>query len=53
MLLPCSVHGNSLRWLLWVEDSDNEHIYHSGEQGIAGYMLQSVYDNLYNTVCTL
>ena len=24
-----SVHGNSLRWYLWVEDSENERIYHS------------------------
>ncbi|KAL4422681.1 hypothetical protein ABPG75_008878 [Micractinium tetrahymenae] len=24
-----SVHGNALKWLVWVEDSDNEHIYHS------------------------
>ncbi|GAB4820015.1 hypothetical protein N2152v2_007061 [Parachlorella kessleri] len=24
-----NVHGTALRWLLWVEDSDNEHIYHS------------------------
>ena len=22
-------HGNALKWLLWVEDSNNEHIYHS------------------------
>ena len=22
-------HGNGMRWHLWVEDSDNEHIYHS------------------------
>jgi len=22
-------HGTSLRWLLWVEDSENEHIYHT------------------------
>lgn len=32
---PCpprvrSVHGNALKWLVWVEDSANEHIYHSG-----------------------
>lgn len=27
---PRRVHGNALKWLLWVEDSDNEHIYHSG-----------------------
>ncbi len=36
MVLCCavlrSVHGNALRWLLWVEDSDNEHIYHSGKR---------------------
>lgn len=24
-----TVHGNSLRWFLWVEDSENERIYHS------------------------
>ncbi|PRW32956.1 activating signal cointegrator 1 complex subunit 3 isoform B [Chlorella sorokiniana] len=24
-----SVHGNALKWLVWVEDSANEHIYHS------------------------
>eukprot|EP00887_Chlorella_sp_A99_P000213 scaffold13.g213.t1 len=24
-----SVQGMALRWLVWVEDSDNEHIYHS------------------------
>jgi activating signal cointegrator complex subunit 3 len=24
-----SLHGNSLRWYLWVEDSENERIYHS------------------------
>jgi activating signal cointegrator complex subunit 3 len=24
-----SIHGNSLRWYLWVEDSENERIYHS------------------------
>lgn len=24
-----SVHGNSLRWFLWVEDSENERMYHS------------------------
>jgi len=24
-----SAHGNSLKWLIWVEDSNNEHIYHS------------------------
>lgn len=24
-----SVHGNSLRWFIWVEDSENERIYHS------------------------
>ena len=27
---PRSVHGNALKWLVWVEDSANEHIYHSG-----------------------
>jgi hypothetical protein len=31
--LPCSLHGNALKWLIWVEDSDNEHIYHSGARG--------------------
>ena len=25
-----SVHGSGLKWLVWVEDSDNEKIYHSG-----------------------
>eukprot|EP00959_Pyramimonas_sp_CCMP1952_P398139 8341867-Pyramimonas_sp.AAC.1 len=24
-----ATHGNALKWLLWVEDSNNEHIYHS------------------------
>lgn len=24
-----SVHGGALRWLVWIEDSENEHIYHS------------------------
>lgn len=24
-----SVHGSALRWIIWVEDSDNERIYHS------------------------
>ena len=32
-----SVHGNALMWLLWVEDSDNEHIYHSGGWHLAGW----------------
>lgn len=22
-------HGNGMRWHIWVEDSENEHIYHS------------------------
>lgn len=29
---PRSMHGNALKWLVWVEDSDNEHIYHSGKR---------------------
>lgn len=24
-----NVHGSSQRWLLWVEDQDNEYMYHS------------------------
>lgn len=26
---PRRAHGSGLRWLVWVEDSENEHIYHS------------------------
>ena len=36
----CSVHGNALRWLLWVEDSNNEHIYHSGGPWFSPAMLK-------------
>lgn len=27
-VLACRQHGGVLRWLIWVEDPDNEHIYH-------------------------
>lgn len=39
-LPACSVHGNALKWLVWVEDSDNEHIYHSGGQRRPGSRMR-------------
>jgi activating signal cointegrator complex subunit 3 len=35
-----AVHGNALRWLLWVEDSDNEKIYHSETWTLTKRMLR-------------
>ena len=31
-------HGAALRWLVWVEDSDNEHIYHRCAAGNAAHV---------------
>lgn len=30
----CSVHGHSLKWIVWVEDTDTEKMYHSGERAV-------------------
>lgn len=36
-----SVHGNSQRWWVWIEDSENEHIYHNEYVVLTKKMVQS------------
>lgn len=35
-----AAHGNSLKWHVWVEDSENEHVYHSEQWILTKKMMR-------------
>ena len=44
------VHGNALKWHVWVEDSENEHVYHSETWLLTARMMREEAQRLAFTI---
>ena len=45
-----SAHGNSVKWHVWVEDSENEHVYHSEQWILTKKMMREEMQRLVFTI---
>ena len=45
-----SAHGNSMKWHIWVEDSENEHVYHTEQWLLTKKMMREESQRLVFTI---
>ena len=45
-----SAHGSSMKWHIWVEDSENEHVYHSEQWILTKKMMREEMQRLVFTI---
>ena len=45
-----SAHGSSVKWHIWVEDSENEHVYHSEQWILTKKMMREEMQRLVFTI---
>lgn len=45
-----SVHGNSMKWHIWVEDLENEHVYHTEQWLLTKKMMREESQRLVFTI---